>query len=147
MQDIWSSPINTRSSVAPAIRQLKQQGVRRTVMLTGDRESAARAVAQQIGVDTVVAQLLPQDKSSRLKSSCSSRQQERNWPLSAMASRCAGAGRADLGVAMGGMGSDAAIEAADIILMKMILPHWLRRSGFPARHIAFWCRTLSFLWR
>ncbi len=104
---------------APAIRQLKQQGVRRTVMLTGDRESAARAVAQQIGVDTVVAQLLPQDKVEQVEKLM--QQQAAGKKLAFVGDGINDApvlARADLGVAMGGMGSDAAIEAADIILMK-----------------------------
>ena len=97
-----------------AIEQLHRLGAARTVMLTGDREAPARAVAAQLGVGEVHAQLLPGDKLARLESLCA-------------AGGCAFVGdgindapalvRADVGIAMGALGSDAAIEAADIVLM------------------------------
>ena len=101
-----------------AIVALKNAGVRRTVMLTGDRDAVARRVAEHLGLDQVYSDLLPEDKVALLEELLTSRN-----PKEVLA--FAGAGindapvltRADLGIAMGAMGSDAAIEAADIVLM------------------------------
>lgn len=101
-----------------AIDALKNAGVRRTVMLTGDRDAVARRVAEHLGLDQVYSDLLPEDKVALLEELLSSRN-----PKEVLA--FAGDGindapvltRADLGIAMGAMGSDAAIEAADIVLM------------------------------
>ena len=100
---------------ADAILQLKALGVKKTVMLTGDREDVAQRVAQQLGVDEYHAELLPTDKVSQMAA------------LSLHPSTIAFVGdgindapvlaRADVGIAMGGLGSDAAIEAADVVLM------------------------------
>ena len=102
-----------------AISQLKQLGVNKTVMLTGDRKDVARKVAEQLGIDEYHAELLPADKVEKLSSYIS--------PLSSNLSKTAFVGdgindapvlaRADVGIAMGGLGSDAAIEAADVVLM------------------------------
>ena len=99
-----------------AIAQLKQLGVSKTVMLTGDREDVARRVAEQLGIDEYHAELLPADKVEIV-----------NSQLSIVNSKLAFVGdgindapvlaRADVGIAMGGLGSDAAIEAADVVLM------------------------------
>ena len=101
-----------------AVAALKNAGVRRTVMLTGDRDAAARQVAEHLGLDQVYSDLLPEDKVSLLEELLKSKN-----PKEILA--FAGDGindapvltRADLGIAMGAMGSDAAIEAADIVLM------------------------------
>ena len=102
-----------------AISALKTLGVTKTVMLTGDRENVARRVAQQLGLDEYHAELLPTDKVEKLSSYLS--------PLTSHLSKTAFVGdgindapvlaRADVGIAMGGLGSDAAIEAADVVLM------------------------------
>lgn len=102
-----------------AIAQLKQLGVKRTVMLTGDREDVASRVAQQLALDEYHAELLPNDKVEKLTSYL--------LPLALRPSKVAFVGdgindapvlaRADVGIAMGGLGSDAAIEAADVVLM------------------------------
>jgi Cd2+/Zn2+-exporting ATPase len=102
-----------------AIASLNALGVTRTVMLTGDREDVARRVAQQLGINEYHAELLPTDKVEKLSSYLS--------PLTSHPSRTAFVGdgindapvlaRADVGIAMGGLGSDAAIEAADVVLM------------------------------
>lgn len=101
-----------------AIAALKREGVRRTVMLTGDRCDVAEAVAEELGVDEVHAQLLPADKVERVESliSCAKSGAKvafvgdgiNDAPVLA---------RADVGIAMGALGSDAAIEAADVVLM------------------------------
>ena len=101
-----------------AIRQLKAAGVERTVMLTGDAGAVAERVAADLGVDQVYSQLLPADKVAKVE------EQLEKKPSGA---RLAFVGdgindapvlrRADIGIAMGAMGSDAAIEAADVVLM------------------------------
>ncbi len=101
-----------------AIRDMKKAGVKKCVMLTGDREVAAQAVASELGLDEVHAELLPGDKVSIVERLLQG--QRGNEKLA-----FAGDGindapvltRADIGIAMGSMGSDAAIEAADIVLM------------------------------
>ena len=107
-----------KEGAAEAVRDMKSAGVRRTVMLTGDRQEAAEAVARQIGIDEVHAQLLPEDKVTKVEELLS---QEKGSDRTAFV----GDGindapvlmRADVGIAMGSLGSDAAIEAADIVLM------------------------------
>ena len=105
-----------KDDAAQAIRDLRAAGVERCVMLTGDRADVAQAVANQVGVDEVHAQLLPADKVEEV---------ERIMDTARENLAFVGDGindapvltRADVGIAMGAMGSDAAIEAADIVLM------------------------------
>ena len=104
-----------KPDAAEAIRRLKARGITETVMLTGDTEKVAKAVAEQLGVDRVFAGLLPAQKVEQVEK------------LLAEGRRVAFVGdgindapvlsRADVGIAMGAMGSDAAIESADIVLM------------------------------
>lgn len=108
-----------KPDAAEALRTLKKQGIRKTVMLTGDTKEVSEQVAQQLGLDAVHAELLPSDKVSIVE-----------HLLSETASRgklaFVGDGindapvltRADIGIAMGALGSDAAIEAADVVLMN-----------------------------
>ncbi len=101
-----------------ALRDLHSVGIRKTVMLTGDRTEVAQAVAQEIGIDEVYAQLLPQDKVSKVEKLLS--QQHQKEKLAFVGDGINDAPvltRADIGIAMGAMGSDAAIEAADVVLM------------------------------
>lgn len=101
-----------------AIKDLHAAGVKKTVMLTGDREEVAAAVAERLGIDEYRAQLLPQDKVAQV---------EQLLAATGSKGKLAFVGdgindapvltRADIGIAMGAMGSDAAIEAADIVLM------------------------------
>lgn len=106
-----------KEDAARAIRDLHAAGVSRCVMLTGDREDVARAVADAVGIDEVHAQLLPADKVEDL---------ERVMGTADGKVAFVGDGindapvltRADVGIAMGAMGSDAAIEAADVVLMN-----------------------------
>ena len=101
-----------------ALAALKQSGVSETVMLTGDREPAAQAVAREIGVDTVRAELLPADKVAAVEELL-----QKKAPGTAVGYVGDGLNdapvlmRADVGFAMGALGADAAIEAADIVLM------------------------------
>ena len=101
-----------------AIAGLKAQGVRRTVMLSGDREAAARQVAERLGMDEVHAELLPADKVERVDALLN--ENERSGKLVFVGDGINDApvlSRADIGIAMGALGSDAAIEAADVVLM------------------------------
>ena len=101
-----------------AIRQLKAAGVEKTVMLTGDADGVARRVAADLGVDQVYSQLLPADKVAKVEEEL-----ERKPARARLAFVGDGINdapvlrRADIGIAMGAMGSDAAIEAADVVLM------------------------------
>lgn len=107
-----------KPSSAQAIAELKKQGVGKTVMLTGDAKVVAEKVAADLGVDEVHSQLLPGDKVSEV---------ERLLGETTGKAKLAFVGdgindapvlsRADIGIAMGAMGSDAAIEAADVVLM------------------------------
>ena len=107
-----------KDDAAQAITDLHAAGVHRCVMLTGDRQDVAEAVAARLGIDEVRAQLLPQDKVTEV---------ERLLAGEKDGGRLAFVGdgindapvltRADVGIAMGAMGSDAAIEAADVVLM------------------------------
>ncbi len=107
-----------KEDAAEAIAELKKAGVKRTVMLTGDRTDVARAVAETLGIDEYHAQLLPQDKVEQVESLLA--QTSEKGKLAFVGDGINDAPvltRADIGIAMGAMGSDAAIEAADIVLM------------------------------
>ena len=104
-----------KSEAAEAISEMKKLGVKKTIMLTGDDLSVANQVATQLGVDTVFANLLPQDKVSILEKVLDGKNIVgfvgdgiNDAPVLT---------RSDIGIAMGGLGSDAAIEASDIVLM------------------------------
>ena len=103
---------------AEAIAALKRLGVSRTVMLTGDREEVARDVASRLGLDAYHAALLPADKVSYLEQLLASNPDGRSLAFVGDGINDAPVlKRADVGIAMGGLGSDAAIEAADVVLM------------------------------
>ena len=107
-----------KNTAIEAVSSLKDAGVRKTVMLTGDREDAAKAIADQLKVDEVKAGLLPKDKVDAVEALL--REKKGNETLAFVGDGLNDAPvlmRADLGIAMGAMGSDAAIEAADIVLM------------------------------
>lgn len=121
-EDLYLGSIVISDTVKPeaknAIKELKENGVTKTVMLTGDRKAVGEAVAKELGIDQVYTDLLPGDKVDKVE---------------ALLEEVKGKGRlgfvgdgindapvltrADIGIAMGSMGSDAAIEAADIVLM------------------------------
>lgn len=107
-----------KDGAGEAIRSMKQVGVKKCVMLTGDRTEAARAVADELGIDEVYAQLLPGDKVSKVEELL--KNQKKKEKLAFVGDGINDAPvltRADIGIAMGSMGSDAAIEAADVVLM------------------------------
>ena len=104
-----------KPEAAEAIRQLKTLGVKKTVMLTGDKKDTAEAVRRETGVDEAYSQLMPQDKVSRVEGLLG---EEHTVTFVGDGINDAPVlSRADLGIAMGAMGSDAAIEAADVVLM------------------------------
>ena len=103
---------------AAAIKGLKQAGVRKTVMLTGDAESVAKAVSAELGLDEYHAGLLPGDKVDQIETLLAAKQPKENLAFVGDGINDAPVlSRADVGIAMGALGSDAAIEAADVVLM------------------------------
>ena len=107
-----------KESSAQALRELKAAGVRRTVMLTGDAQGAAQAIAEELGLDQFYAQLLPADKVERVEALLAEKfSREKLVFVGDGINDAPVLSRADIGVAMGALGSDAAIEAADIVLM------------------------------
>ena len=103
---------------AAAIKGLKQAGVRKTVMLTGDAEPVAKAVASDLGLDEYHAGLLPGDKVDQIEKLLAAKGPKENLAFVGDGINDAPVlSRADIGIAMGALGSDAAIEAADIVLM------------------------------
>lgn len=107
-----------KDGVKDAIQSLKRAGVSKTVMLTGDRRNVAEAVAKEIGLDEVHAQLLPGDKVDAVEALMKSLPESKKLAFVGDGINDAPVlSRADVGIAMGSMGSDAAIEAADVVLM------------------------------
>ena len=101
-----------------AIAALRQAGIRKTIMLTGDRRNVAEKVAAELGVDEVHSELLPADKVSRVEAILAAKpEKERLAFVGDGINDAPVLRRADIGIAMGAMGSDAAIEAADVVLM------------------------------
>ncbi len=101
-----------------AIRELKERGVENLVMLTGDRDQVAKEVARDLGIDKVFSELLPQDKVGVIEDLTDGLRKNRKLIFVGDGINDAPVlARADIGVAMGALGSDAAIEAADIVLM------------------------------
>lgn len=101
-----------------AIARLKKAGVKKTVMLTGDAKSVAEQVAKSLGIDEVYAELLPGDKVTKVEELLAAKSEKEKLAFVGDGINDAPVlTRADIGIAMGAMGSDAAIEAADIVLM------------------------------
>lgn len=107
-----------KADAPAAIRALKEVGVRKTVMLTGDADAVGKKVAQKLGLDQAYTELLPADKVDRVEAML--KQTSAKGKLVFVGDGINDApvlARADVGIAMGGLGSDAAIEAADVVLM------------------------------
>ncbi len=101
-----------------AIAALKSSGVHQTVMLTGDTDAVARQVAKELGIDVVYSELLPEDKVTKVEELLGRKNPKEKLAFVGDGINDAPVlSRADIGIAMGAMGSDAAIEAADIVLM------------------------------
>ncbi len=107
-----------KETSAEAIKSLKENGVKQTVMLTGDAKSTAEEVANTLGLDKVYAELLPADKVEKVEKLLKEKQEGSSLVFVGDGINDAPVlTRADVGIAMGSLGSDAAIEAADIVLM------------------------------
>ena len=107
-----------KGNAREAMKALTKAGVRRTVMLTGDKENVAQAVASEVGISEYHAGLLPADKVGHVeKLLASSTEKDRLAFVGDGINDAPVLGRADIGIAMGALGSDAAIEAADVVLM------------------------------
>ncbi len=107
-----------KDGAAEAIRNLKAAGARSCVMLTGDRRQTAEAVGARLGLDRVKSELLPQDKVSQVEALLSEKKDKETLAYVGDGINDAPVlARADVGIAMGSLGSDAAIEAADIVIM------------------------------
>ena len=134
-----------KPDAARAIADLRAADVKKTVMLTGDRTPVARAVAAELGIDEVHAELLPQDKVAEVEALLAQTERDTNGKgkLAFVGDGINDAPvltRADIGIAMGAMGSDAAIEAADIVLMNDD-PDDIARAIHLAR------RTMGIVWQ
>ena len=105
-----------KPNAAPALRALKKEGVRQTVMLTGDREAVAAQVAEELGIDRYYSQLLPGDKVEKVEQLLKNQRGKLAFVGDGI-NDAPVLSRADVGIAMGVLGSDAAIEAADVVLM------------------------------
>ncbi len=100
-----------------AMEELRRSGVTRTVMLTGDIDAVARQIAEELGIDTVYSELLPGDKVGKVEELLAQKKRGKLAFVGDGINDAPVLSRADIGIAMGAMGSDAAIEAADIVLM------------------------------
>ena len=133
-----------KATSAKAVEQLRRSGVTHTVMLTGDSQAIASDVARQIGIDHVYAELMPADKVNRVNELSAQLKAQR--PSSTLAFVGDGVNDApvlaqsDIGIAMGALGSDAAIEAADVVLMDDD-PRKIATAIRISRH------TLSIVWQ
>ena len=107
-----------KEDAAEAVHALKERGIRETVMLTGDTRWIGASVGKELGIDTVHAELLPQDKVAQVEARLAAQQEGRTLAYVGDGINDAPVlARADVGIAMGALGSDAAIEAADVVLM------------------------------
>ena len=106
-----------KSDSKAGIKHLKESGIKRTVMLSGDREEAARAVAEEVGIDEVYAQLLPDEKVEMVEMLYKKYPGEKIAFVGDGINDAPVLSRVDVGIAMGGVGSDAAVEAADVVIM------------------------------
>lgn len=107
-----------RSDVPAALKGLRTQGVRRLAMLTGDKEEVGKAVAEKLGIDQVYGNLLPGDKVEKVEQLLAEKPAQKSLAFVGDGINDAPVlARADIGIAMGGIGSDAAVEAADVVIM------------------------------
>ncbi len=107
-----------RNNAKKTLAELKSCGIQKMVMLTGDREIIAKDIAEKVGIDKVYAELLPEDKVNAMESLLSDKQQKNIAFIGDGINDAPVLARADVGIAMGALGSDAAIEAADIVILN-----------------------------
>jgi Cd2+/Zn2+-exporting ATPase len=107
-----------KEDAARAIKELKASGIRQTVMLTGDTQSVGQKVGKDLGIDQIYTELLPGDKVDKLETLLAQKPEKTNLAFVGDGINDAPVlARADIGIAMGSLGSDAAIEAADVVIM------------------------------
>ena len=127
-----------KEGVAEAMTELKKNGVSDLVMLTGDRKNIAEKVACSVGIDTVYSQLMPGDKVDKVEELIAAEDKKSKGKLAFVGDGINDApvlSRADVGIAMGGLGSDAAIEAADVVIMDDRLSKIVKAIGISRRTI------------
>lgn len=127
-----------KEGVAEAMTELKKNGVSDLVMLTGDRKNIAEKVASSVGIDTVYSQLMPGDKVDKVEELIATEDKKSKGKLAFVGDGINDApvlSRADVGIAMGGLGSDAAIEAADVVIMDDRLSKIAKAIGISRRTI------------
>ena len=107
-----------KSDSKSALEELKALGIENRVMLTGDNEQVAQRVAEELGIDNYYAELLPDEKVNKMEEILEENQDGKSAFVGDGINDAPVLARSDIGVAMGGLGSDAAIEAADVVLMK-----------------------------
>ena len=118
-----------------AIQDLKKAGVKKTVMLTGDNKEVAEKVNKEIKLDEVYSELLPVDKVSKVEELLKNKSEESKLAFIGDGINDAPVlARADIGIAMGGLGSDAAIEAADIVIMTDEPSKIATAMKYPEKH-------------
>lgn len=127
-----------KEGVAEAMTELKKNGVSDLVMLTGDRKNIAEKVASSVDIDTVYSQLMPGDKVDKVEELIAAEDKKSKGKLAFVGDGINDApvlSRADVGIAMGGLGSDAAIEAADVVIMDDRLSKIAKAIGISRRTI------------
>lgn len=127
-----------KEGVAEAMTELKKNGVSDLVMLTGDRKNIAEKVASSVDIDTVYSQLMPGDKVDKVEELIAAEDKKAKGKLAFVGDGINDApvlSRADVGIAMGGLGSDAAIEAADVVIMDDRLSKIVKAIGISRRTI------------
>lgn len=127
-----------KNGVADAMTDLRKNGVSSLVMLTGDRKNIAEKVAYSVGIDTVYSQLMPGDKVDKVEELIAAEDKKLKGKLAFVGDGINDApvlSRADVGIAMGGLGSDAAIEAADVVIMDDRLSKIAKAIGISRRTI------------
>lgn len=127
-----------KEGVADAMTDLRKNGVSSLVMLTGDRKNIAEKVASSVGIDTVYSQLMPGDKVDKVEELIAVEDKKLKGKLAFVGDGINDApvlSRADVGIAMGGLGSDAAIEAADVVIMDDRLSKIAKAIGISRRTI------------
>ena len=130
-----------KDTAKQAIAALKKAGVKKTVMLTGDAAPVAKAVAEELGIDEVYSELLPGDKVSKVEEILAAKGDREKLAFVGDGINDAPVlARADIGIAMGAMGSDAAIEAADVVLMD-------DKPSNIARAIRLAKKTMGIVWQ
>ena len=127
-----------KNGVTDAMTDLRKNGVSSLVMLTGDRKNIAEKVASSVGIDTVYSQLMPGDKVDKVEELIAAEDKKLKGKLAFVGDGINDApvlSRADVGIAMGGLGSDAAIEAADVVIMDDRLSKIAKAIGISRRTI------------